>query len=227
MTPMPSEFDRHADDYDRKLRASMPAGMEEDAYFARYKVDYLTNASREREVRRLLDFGCGAGRSLEYLVDAFPQAEMHGFDPSTESLRHAAQRAPNAVLTAEWHELAAQRFDVVFAANVFHHVPRVELAQWLHRCGEVLAPGGRLFVFEHNPRNPVTRWVFERCPFDVDAQMIPERELIDTARSSGLSLARSRYTLFFPKPLKLLRPLERWLGWLPLGAQYCAEFVAP
>ncbi len=177
------------------------------------------------KVRRLLDFGCGAGRSLQYLVAAFPTAAVHGFDPSKESLRHAARRAPGAVLADSWHNVAAERFDVVFAANVFHHIPRAELAQWLRQCGQVLAPGGRLFVFEHNPSNPVTRWVFERCPFDVDAKMIPPRELTDTARSAGLSLARSRYTLFFPKPLKFLRPLERGLGWLPLGAQYCAEFV--
>lgn len=221
-----SEFDRFADDYDRTLRASMPAGMEEDAYFARYKVDYLVAALRGRDVRRMLDFGCGAGRSLGYLVEAFPQVAMHGFDPSKESLRLAAQRAPDAVLADDWQPIAAERFDVVFVANVFHHIPRAELAPWLRRCGEVLAPDGRLFVFEHNPINPVTRWIFERCPFDVDAQMISRRDLVDTARTAGLSLARSRYTLFFPKPLKLLRPLERWLGWLPLGAQYCVEFVA-
>jgi SAM-dependent methyltransferase len=222
---MPTEFDRHAEDYDRTLRASLPAGLEEDSYFARYKVDYLTAASRGRSINRLLDFGCGAGRSLEYLAAAFPQAELHGFDPSTESLRIAAERVPRAELTADWQPLAAQRFDVVFAANVFHHIPRNELTHWLRNCGETLAPDGRLYVFEHNPTNPVTRWIFERCPFDVDAHMIPRRELFAAAREGGLNVARCRYTLFFPKPLKLLRPLERWMGWLPLGAQYCVEFV--
>ena len=125
---MPTEFDRYADDYDRTLRASLPVGMEEDAYFARYKVDYLAASSRGRKIGRLLDFGCGAGRSLEYLVAAFPHAAVHGFDPSTESLRIAAQRAPRAELTENWEQVAAQRFDVVFAANVFHHIPRAEHA---------------------------------------------------------------------------------------------------
>ncbi len=222
---MPNEFDRFADDYDRTLRASLPSGMDEDAYFARYKVDYVAAAVLGKPIERLLDFGCGAGRSLEYLVAAFPRTAVHGFDPSDESLRIAAQRAPLATLTSDWRHVATQRFDVVFAANVFHHIARAELAQWLRRCGDVLAPGGRLFVFEHNPSNPVTRWVFERCPFDVDAHMIPRRELLAVARESGLDIARCRYTLFFPKPLKLLRPLEQWLGWLPLGAQYCAEFI--
>ncbi len=223
---MPNEFDRYADDYDRTLRAALPAGMEEDAYFARYKVDHVATASRGRNVARVLDFGCGAGRSLEYLVAAFPQATVHGYDPSTESIRIASQRAPTAVLSANWDEIAAQRFDVVFAANVFHHIPRDELAQSLRQCRDVLAPSGRFFVFEHNPANPVTRWVFERCPFDADAHMIRRRELVSAANGSGLNLARSRYTLFFPKPLKFLRPLERALGWLPLGAQYFAEFTA-
>jgi len=223
---MSNEFDKFAAAYDRTLRESLPAGMEEDQYFARYKVDYLRAASRTRAVGSILDFGCGAGRSLQYLAEAFPRAALHGFDPSPESLAIAAQRVPAARLSAQWDELAAQRFDVVFAANVFHHVARDELSGWLRKCRDVLAPDGRLFVFEHNPHNPVTRWVFERCPFDVDAQMIPRRELLTLADAAGLRAATTRYTLFFPKPLKWLRPLERGLGWLPLGAQYCVEFAA-
>ena len=81
-----------------------------------------------------------------------------------------------------------------------------------------------MFIFEHNPLNPLTRYVFERCPFDVNAKMIPRRELIDLARNAGLKVAAMSFTLFFPKPLKFFRPIERWLGWLPLGAQYCVEF---
>ena len=180
---MQNEFDRFADDYDRTLRAALPAGMEENAYFARYKIDYVAAAMRGNRLERLLDFGCGPGRSLEYLADVFPATEIHGYDPSGESLRIAAARAPRAKLSSEWQQLSGGGFDVVFAANVFHHIPRTELGQWLRQCGDVLAPGGRLFVFEHNPSNPVTRWVFERCPFDAGAQMIPRRELLDSARA--------------------------------------------
>lgn len=223
---MQNEFDKHADSYDRTLRESLPAGMEEDQYFARYKVDLLRAMTRGRKLGSILDFGCGAGRSLQYLAEVFPNATLHGFDPSPESLRIAAQRVPAANLSALWQDLRARRFDVVFAANVLHHVARVELATWLHNCRDVLAPDGRLFVFEHNPLNPVTRRVFERCPFDDDAQMIPRRELLAFGDAAGLRPVAKRYTLFFPKPLKWLRPLERGLGWLPLGAQYCVEFAA-
>ena len=221
---MGNEFDEFAESYDKTLKASLPAGMDEDQYFARYKIDFVARACRNRKVGSLLDFGCGAGRSLEYLVGAFPQSKVFGYDPSKESIRFASQRVATATLTTDWDDFRQQRFDLLFAANVFHHVARGEIAAWLDRCRQVLARDGRFFIFEHNPSNPVTRYVFERCPFDVDAKMIPKNELLAMAASAGLKTITTDYTLFFPKPLKIFRPLEGALGWLPLGAQYCAEF---
>lgn len=224
---MESEFDRHARDYDAVLRASMPAGMDEDQYYARYKIGYLVRALRGRRPGRILDFGCGAGRSLAWLGEAFPDTQLCGFDPSAESLRIARERMPAARLSNDWIELCDAPFDAILAANVFHHITANEHIDWLRRCAAALAPSGSLFVFEHNPRNPLTRHVFERCPFDVDAHMIARPALLAAAREAGLALRRTNYTLFFPKPLKALRPLERLLGWLPLGAQYCVEFSRP
>lgn len=221
---MSNEFDRFADSYDETLKAALPAGLDEDQYFARYKIDFLARATRHRAIGSVLDFGCGAGRSLAYLVDAFPQAVVYGYDPSSESVRLAAERVPAAKVSDDWSAVGQRRFDVVLGANVFHHVPRDEVSTWLRRCGESLAPGGSIFIFEHNPWNPVTRHVFERCPFDTDAKMIPKRELVDLAKKAGLEVKSAAYTLFFPKPLRSFRPIERWLGWLPLGAQYCVEF---
>jgi hypothetical protein len=80
-------------------------------------------------------------------------------------------------------------------------------------------------IFEHNPLNPLTRYVFEHCVFDRDAEMIPRNKLIEEAAGAGLSVRNKEYTLFFPKPLAAFRPLERWLGWLPLGAQYYLELT--
>jgi hypothetical protein len=39
-------------------------------------------------------------------------------------------------------------------------------------------------------------------------------------RAAGFTDVALRWTLFFPAPLAALRPLERAMGWLPLGAQY-------
>lgn len=221
-----TEFDKFAGSYDATLKAALPAGFDEDQYFAQYKIEFVARAAKDRVIANVLDFGCGPGRSLPGLATAFPRAVISGYDPSPESIRLAAERAPGARLSSDWAAIARQRFDLVFIANVLHHVPRDRIQAWLESCKNVLTERGRLFVFEHNPWNPLTRRVFERCPFDEDATMIPRPELIDFGHRAGLQVADKAFTLFFPKPLRMFRPLERWLAWLPLGAQYCVEFGA-
>jgi SAM-dependent methyltransferase len=218
----PPEFDRHASEYEAQLRESMSAAFAEDRYFAEYKVLYMARRLGDAVPARLLDFGCGIGRSLELLRALFPRTELWGYDVSGESIRVAVERLPGARLTSDLDSLPAG-FDVVFAANVFHHIPAAERRTALEKCAQLLAEGGRIFIFEHNPLNPVTRWVFERCPFDEHAVMLSRRETQDLAAAAGLRVAGSGYTLFFPRPLSWLRFAEPLLAWLPLGAQYCVE----
>jgi cyclopropane fatty-acyl-phospholipid synthase-like methyltransferase len=224
---MASEFDRYAKTYDADLKEAMPRGMEENEYFARYKAEFVERAMTGERVGTLLDFGCGAGRSLVHLAASFPQAQMSGYDPSVESARIAQEQFPAARVTSEWADVPPSAFDLVFAANVFHHIDTAAIPAWLRRCRDALAPGGSLFVFEHNPLNPLTRYVFERCAFDKDAEMIPRGTLMRLANEAALDVVDAKYTLFFPKPLGMLRPLERFLHWLPLGAQYCLRLKKP
>jgi hypothetical protein len=82
-----------------------------------------------------------------------------------------------------------------------------------------LAPGGRLFVFEHNPYNPLTRRAVRDCPFDDDAILLPPGEVRGLLQRAALAGVRQDFVLFFPRSLARLRPLEPWLRWCPLGAQ--------
>jgi SAM-dependent methyltransferase len=216
------EFDKFAKSYDQVLLESMPEGMAEDGYFARYKVDLMAKRMRGRAVESVLDFGCGVGRSLGFIREAFPMARITGFDESPRSIELAKQ-ASDAFLTSEWEAACGEPFDCIFAANVFHHVARGERVAWLERCGRALSARGRLFWFEHNPLNPVTRRVFERCPFDADASMIGRGEALGLMKDAGLHATRTGYTLFFPRPLAFLRPFEPMLRRVPLGAQYYIE----
>ena len=100
---------------------------------------------------RILDFGCGAGRGLPYFQNYFPQSELWGFDISPESLEVARDRVSTAKLVYDWEIIAEQRFDLIFAANVFHHIPIEERQLALNRCRDVLDEGGQIFLFEHNP----------------------------------------------------------------------------
>lgn len=221
---MSAEFDRYARNYDAVLTTALGSDGEVDR-FAGYKIDEMSQRLAASSVRRVLDFGCGVGRSLPFLREAFPEAEVWGFDPSAECASAAQSRAPSARVVSDWTMVDTASFDCVLAANVFHHVPLHARLAELERCGTLLAPEGSLFVFEHNPFNPVTRRVFDRCPFDRDAVMIAPSDMLRLGRSAGLTVRRCAYTLFLPFRGRMVAALHRALAWLPLGAQYYVQFV--
>lgn len=219
------EFDEYAAQYDTLLeKALLPTGVDSDR-FAAYKIEEIAHVLGNQDPRRILDFGCGTGRSLRHLQQAFPAAALFGYDPSSESAAAAAAASPGVVATSDWDTLATQRFDCIVAANVFHHVPLEERPAMIARCALALAPRGSLFVFEHNPLNPLTRWVFNRCPFDCDAQMLGRGETSRLGREAGLEVVAARYTLFVPYSGKRWAALQRMLGWCPAGAQYYVQFT--
>ena len=89
----------------------------------------------------------------------------------------------------------------------------------------MLRPGGSLFVFEHNPFNPLTVRVVNTCPFDANAHLIRGSLMKRRLLGAGFASAKIRYRVFFPHFLRWLRPLEGALAWLPLGGQYYARSV--
>lgn len=219
------EFDQYAGQYNRVLGEAIPEYLNEDGYFAEYKIALMASRLGDKSPARILDFGCGAGRSLPYLEQYFPDANLYGYDVSPVSLGVAATHTPRARLFSDWKDIATTRFDVIVAANVFHHIPVTQRPQLLAQCREVLTQGGQMFLFEHNPFNPATRWVFERCPFDVDAEMFSLKTALDLAHMAGFSAEQHGYTLFFPRQLAFMRRFEPWLQHLPLGAQYYVQLT--
>lgn len=219
------EFDKHAEEYDRVMGETIPEGVNEDGYFSEYKIALMAARLGEKKPARILDFGCGAGRSLPYLEQYFPEAEVWGYDVSPASLKVAFERVPRAKLFSDWNAIVGTHFDAIIAANVFHHIPPAQRQSALAQCRDALNAEGQMFLFEHNPYNPATRWIFERCPFDVDAEMFDLRTALCLAGKAGFRSEKHGYTLFFPRPLAFLRGLESWLRRLPLGAQYYVQMA--
>jgi len=217
------EFDQYAKNYDSLLEDSIPSGLNEEGHFAEYKVARVAALLKNRPIARILDFGCGAGRGLPFIAQYFPGTELWGYDVSPESLKIAKQRAPQANLFSEWQGIGEMKFDVIIAANVFHHIPLEQRLHALRKCHQMLTENGKMFLFEHNPYNPLTRWIFERCPFDIDAEMLTLRTAVQMSRQAGFSTEQHGYTMFFPRPLAALRRLEPYLTFLPIGAQYYVQ----
>ena len=219
------EFDQHAANYDRVLDASIPDGLNEASYFAEYKVDLMASRLGDTQPARILDFGCGSGRGLPYLKQYFPETELWGYDVSPASLKVASRRVPDARLILDWSAVADIHFDAIIAANVFHHITPCQRQSALAQCRDALSAEGQLFLFEHNPYNPATRWIFERCPFDADAEMLNLKTALSLAENAGFRSEQHGYTLFFPLPLSFLRGIEPWLRRLPFGAQYYIQMA--
>jgi SAM-dependent methyltransferase len=223
-----AEFDRFADAYDQQHRANIAVTGEDPAYFAEYKVRLLKQITdRDRlHVSQICDFGAGIGNSIPFFRRYFPEATLTSSDVSERSLALARQRHPDGgetmLIENDRIPCESDRFDVVFSACVFHHIPHQEHVAWLRELHRITRPGGLIAVFEHNPLNPLTVHAVNTCPFDENAELILARRLSRSLQAAGWSSPQIQYSLFFPRALARLRPLEDMLGWLPLGAQYAA-----
>jgi hypothetical protein len=91
----------------------------------------------------------------------------------------------------------------------------------------VLKPGGRLYVFEHNPRNPLVRHVIARTPIDENAILLDANEVQQGLLGSARYELETDYLMFMPPGIAWLRPIDRALAWLPLGAQYVVAARKP
>lgn len=214
------DFDRYTGEYNRLLREGTAFFSADDAYFAKYKVE-LMKARLSRPVKRVLDYGCGIGRDIPFLRDAFPEAEVVGTDISRASLEIAHQNQPDIAFVAESDDTSKLgRFDLIFLAGVFHHIPVVERAHVSGLLYSRLQSPGDLFVFEHNPYNPITRRIVSNCRYDEDVVLLSPRELRRYLSRAGCKIRRTEYCLFIPPRLTGLAWLEPRLAWLPLGGQY-------
>lgn len=221
------EFDRFADEYQRLMAETTGFAGDSPDYFLRYKIDDAVTLLREldlAEAPRILDFGAGIGSSVPLFRERLPHARIVCLDVSGHSLAVGRGRFHDQAEFVQFDggrlPFADNSFDLAFAAGVFHHIPHPHHPGLLRELARCLNPRGRLLVFEHNPYNPLTRYVVDRCPLDENAQLIAASQLRRRALQAGLSAARIDYRLFFPGRLSALRFLEPGLTWLPLGAQY-------
>lgn len=222
--PPSDTFDAFASDYESALADPWRERFAESSdFFIHQKCRAML-----REVERdeaaparpplALDVGCGRGPAVAFLDRRW---RMVGTDVSVEMIRQAPRRLKLAVQEAFALPFRDDTFDVVFAFCVYHHLARPDHARHLRELVRVARRGGRVFVFEHNPINPVTRLVFRRAPIDRGCTMIAASDLRATFGRAGLTSLRTGYVLFAPEAVaRWTAGLEHAFRWMPLGGQY-------
>jgi SAM-dependent methyltransferase len=84
-------------------------------------------------------------------------------------------------------------FDVVLSVATLHHIAAPDaVRRTLAEMVRVARPGGRILVWDHNPRNPYWGRLMARVPQDTGAErLIGEAEVLDGLRRGGAEILRS------------------------------------
>jgi len=222
-----AEFDKFAEEYQAIHKENIKASGESPEFFAEYKIKDTAALAKKYFITQrpaILDFGAGVGNSIPHFRKYFKDARLTCLDVSEKSLELARERFPSQAIYKRFDgntlPFESATFDIVFTACVFHHIPAKEHVRLLKQLFTVLRPGGIIVVFEHNPYNPLTVRAVNDCAFDENAVLISPRYLRKSMYEAGMLTLKHRYRIFFPRFLRIFRPIEIFLGWLPLGAQY-------
>lgn len=130
--------------YEYGRKTTTPNHIHEDDLHRR-----LAEACPRGNYRRILDFGCGIGKSTYPFRDLYPEAEVHGVDISAPCLKLAHLRAGESGREIFYSQQNLERtdfpdgyFDLIHTTFIQHELPPAALAKVTAEAYRLLAPGG-------------------------------------------------------------------------------------
>ncbi|RXG85488.1 class I SAM-dependent methyltransferase [Bradyrhizobium zhanjiangense] len=219
------DFDRFADSYEEMTNRAVAFAGREHAFYIDVKRKYILRLAQRHfadlESLNVLDLGCGLGAYHLGLEGRF--RELHGVDVSAKSVKLAAARHPFVrYSTYDGSRLpyGDGQFSMIFTICVMHHVPPPQWESFVANAHRVTAPGGLTLVFEHNPYNPLTRYIVKTCDMDKDAVLLRPAKLRRMFAAAGYTDIFTRTIISVPPAGGFLTRMDSVLGNLPFGAQY-------
>jgi SAM-dependent methyltransferase len=176
---------------------------------------------RQRQLRRFLelrpgdrviDLGCGSGRSL--LWNAASGAQFVGADVSPFFAREARDRVDLALADLRRLPFRDGTFTKGYALDVLEHLSPDALDAMLREAARVLAPGGVLFVYSHVRKNSaiagglrainrLARWLERRGLIDMTQERLRKSDHLNpltdiphlerVVAQAGFRIGRIRY----------------------------------
>jgi ubiquinone/menaquinone biosynthesis C-methylase UbiE len=145
-----------------ELGAKLVMMGENDDY--RFHQLFTTTAAPARAYKRIVDLGCGFGKSTWPWRQHFADAEVIGIDLSAPCLALAAEKADRLNLPITFRQaeatatgLADQSADLVTATMLVHEIPIDHLPKLMAEISRLLAPGGRVLILDFQPTGDAFR----------------------------------------------------------------------
>lgn len=139
--------DASADVYELGAKLVMLGGNDDYTFHRAF----VETAVPKRKYRRIVDFGCGFGKSTWPFKRSYPDAEVIGVDFAAPCLALAAEKASAQGLEIRFKQadcaatgLEAGSADLVTSTMLIHEMPRPQLEKTLKEAARLLAPGGVL-----------------------------------------------------------------------------------
>ncbi|MCK0102529.1 class I SAM-dependent methyltransferase [Pseudohalocynthiibacter sp. F2068] len=205
---------------------SLQKSKNSQAQFCDYKIGELRRVADQAKMKcpRILNFGSGIGGSLSGFRRSFKESELTCASFSKEYIACAQQEFPRA----EDHLLVRESgipmpdasFELAFSNCVFNQIPKEDHQNWFKELQRVVKPGGKLVVFEPNPRNPFSARTAGMHSSGANVRLIGPQEMKRTVLAAGWDGVKIDYHILLPAMLAKLRPLGRGLRWCGLGRQY-------
>jgi ubiquinone/menaquinone biosynthesis C-methylase UbiE len=174
---------------------------------------------RDQRKLRLLDIGCGTGRFIDQVKQAWPRLPCIGLDLSEPYIGYARRHLRRWAVTnllvanAEAIPVADASCDAVTSIFMFHELPPEVRRIVFGECARVLKPGGRLVLLD-------SLQLGDRPDYDGLLEVFPQNyhepfystyiteDFAEIAKSSGLTQVRN-FNAFISKVMVFDKPQGR------------------
>jgi len=105
-------------------------------------------------VQNFLEFACGYGRFTRHLLKVLPADKVTVSDVYKNAVDFQKQKFHVSGFYSDFNPdipIFPKKFDVIFVASLFSHLPIGTWSVWLKKLYSTLAPGGLLVFTTHGP----------------------------------------------------------------------------
>jgi ubiquinone/menaquinone biosynthesis C-methylase UbiE len=151
---------------------------------------------------KVLDAGCGMGRTLKYLLDKkIPKENIIGVDISDEMLVIARKNVPGVkTIKSDLTKLEIKdKFDLITCTHVLHYLGEKDFLTTLKNFYKLLKPGGTLFFVithpvrttRHNLSEYFKRdWIVDHTPWGTTSPLFlrPVCDIVNETIKAGFTI---------------------------------------